>query len=72
LLLTDDDRIPLAVLEYQGSGHNRDGYAQKRDAVKREALERAKVPYIAVRANASDDEMQQIVRQVFNLAERAV
>ena len=71
LLLTDDDRVPLAVLEYQGSGHNLDGYAKQRDAVKREALKRADLRYVAVRANASNDEMNQIVRQVFNLAERA-
>jgi Protein of unknown function (DUF2726) len=64
LLLTDLKRIPVAVLEYQGSGHDIGGTAGPRDEVKRIALQRAGVRYVAIREGATRDEMQQIIRQL--------
>jgi hypothetical protein len=43
---TDLKRIPVTVLEHQGSGHGIGGTAGQRHEIKRIALERAGVRYI--------------------------
>ena len=48
-LVVDGDGLPLAVIEYQGSGH-RLGNAAERDAVKRVVLSQAGVRYVEVPA----------------------
>jgi hypothetical protein len=63
LLLTDGNRIPIAALEYQGSGHDIDGNAEQRDEVKRQALQREGVRYVAIREGHTG-RMQQIIRQL--------
>ena len=47
VMLIDRSGLPLAAIEYQGSGHHL-GSAAARDAVKREALRKAGVAYIEV------------------------
>ena len=51
-LVVDRGGWPLAVIEYQGRGHNR-GNAAERDAVKRTVLPRAGIRYIEVPADMS-------------------
>jgi Protein of unknown function (DUF2726) len=64
LLLTDLSGTPVAVLEYQGSGHGIGGTARQRDKVKRQALERAGVRYVEIPEGTTPDKMQQIIRQL--------
>jgi hypothetical protein len=64
LLLTDRKGFPVAVLEYQGSGHDIDGTAEQRDDVKRLALEGAGVCFREIPKGTTQDEMQQIIRQL--------
>lgn len=62
LLIISSSGVPLAAIEYQGSGHYR-GTAPARDAVKREALRRAGVGYIALTSEHNgDDLMREILR----------
>jgi hypothetical protein len=68
LLLTDRRGFPVAVLEYQGSGHGIGSTAGQRDDIKRQALERAGVRYREVRVGTTPDEMQQIIRQLLTVA----
>jgi hypothetical protein len=42
LLIADRNGNPIAVLEYQGAGHDIGGTAKRRDEIKRIALERAR------------------------------
>ena len=49
LLLADMRGNPVAVLEYQGSGHEIGGTAAQRDEIKRMALSRAGVRYVEIR-----------------------
>jgi hypothetical protein len=49
-LVVDGEGWPLAVIEYQGSGHDQ-GNAAERDAVKRTVLPRAGIHYIEVPAH---------------------
>lgn len=51
-LVVDREGWPVAVIEYQGSGHYQ-GNAQERDAVKRTVLPRAGIRYIEVAAPLS-------------------
>ena len=51
-LVVDGKGWPLAVIEYQGRGHDR-GNAAERDAVKRTVLPRAGLRYIEVPAEMS-------------------
>jgi Protein of unknown function (DUF2726) len=68
LLLTDRRGFPVAVLEYQGSGHGIGSTAGQRDDIKRQALERAGVRYREVREGTTPDEMRQIIRQLLTVA----
>jgi hypothetical protein len=62
LLIADRYGNPVAVLEYQGGGHNIGGTAERRDRVKRIALERAGVRYVEIKDGTSQAEIQQIIR----------
>jgi hypothetical protein len=68
LLLADRSGNPVAVLEYQGSGHGIGGTAGQRDDIKRQALERAGVRYREIADGTPQDEMQQIIRQLLTVA----
>jgi hypothetical protein len=63
-LIADRRGNPVAVLEYQGSGHNIGGTAERRDRIKRIALERAGVRYVEIRDGAPQAEIQQTIRDV--------
>lgn len=52
---------PCAVVEYQGSGHYQ-GNAALRDAVKREACNKANVRFFEIPAQYSDVEIEQVER----------
>jgi hypothetical protein len=64
LLIADAENWPLAVIEYQGTGHY-EGNANERDAVKRIALSRAGVLYIEVPRMLSrrEDELDNFLRR---------
>jgi hypothetical protein len=64
LLGADRQGNPVAVLEYQGSGHNIGGTAQKRDEIKRIALERAGVRFVEIRNGATQAEIQKTIRDL--------
>jgi hypothetical protein len=68
LLLADRNGTPIAVLEYQGSGHGIGGTAGQRDDIKRRALERAGVRYIEIHQGAAPDEMERIIRNLLTPA----
>ena len=59
LLIADRTGNPIAVLEYQGTGHNIGGTAVRRDEIKRIALERAGIRYVEIKYDATPAEMQQ-------------
>jgi hypothetical protein len=67
LLIADRSGNPIAVLEYQGTGHNIGGTAARRDEIKRIALERAGVRYVEIKYDATPAEMQQMVRDLLTL-----
>ncbi len=60
ILIVDRGGLPVAAVEYQGSGHYQ-GTAAGRDAVKKEALRKAGVPYIEV---SEADTAEQILSRV--------
>lgn len=62
-LLVDADQRPRMAIEYQGQGHHQ-GAAAARDAVKREALRRARVGYGEVFAGDGPAELAQVVARV--------
>jgi hypothetical protein len=64
LLVADRQGNPVAVLEYQGSGHNIGGTAQRRDEIKRMALEQAGVRFVEIRNGATQAEIQKILRDL--------
>ena len=51
ILIVDQDAWPVVAVEYQGAGHYQ-GTAAARDAVKKEALRKAGVRYVAKSAKA--------------------
>lgn len=65
MLIIAKDGLPIAAVEYQGSGHYQ-GTAAARDAVKREALRRAGIEFLEIRAgHAPEDlnfEIERLVR----------
>jgi Protein of unknown function (DUF2726) len=63
-LIADRHGNPVAVLEYQGSGHDIGGTAERRDRIKRIALERAGVRYVEIRDGAGEAEIRQTIRDV--------
>ncbi len=68
LLIIGADRMPVCAIEYQGGGHYQ-GNAAVRDAVKKEALRRADIPYIEV---IQGDTPAEVRRHIAKLAARPV
>ena len=64
LLLADRSGNPVAVLEFQGSGHDIGGTAKRRDEIKRIALERAGVRFIEIADGTTPFEIQRTVREL--------
>jgi hypothetical protein len=62
VLVVDPYGWPLLAVEFQGDGHYQ-GDAAARDAVKREALRKAGVPYVEVFPTDSDDQIRSRVRE---------
>ncbi len=56
MLIIAKDGLPIAAVEYQGSGHYQ-GTAAARDAVKREALRRAGIEFLEVRPGHAPEEL---------------
>jgi hypothetical protein len=64
LLIADRHGNPIAVLEYQGFGHNLSNTATRRNEIKRIALERAGVRFIEIPDRTTRDEMQRTIRDL--------
>ena len=64
LLIANRDGYPVAVLEYQGGGHNIGGTAERRDRIKRIALEKAGVHYVEIRDGTTQAEIQAAIRKL--------
>jgi hypothetical protein len=64
LLITDRSGLPVAVLEYQGSGHDLGGTAKRRDEIKRTALTRAGVQFIEIADGTAPGEIQRTIREL--------
>jgi hypothetical protein len=64
LLIADRSGIPIAVLEYQGAGHDIGSTATLRDEIKRTALERAGVRFIEIKHGATHADIQRIIREL--------
>jgi hypothetical protein len=67
LLIVSRSGDPIAAVEYHGHGHYQ-GTAAARDAVKKEALRKAGVRYIAVTPASGTEEM---VREIWRIAQAA-
>ena len=61
ILVIDAAGWPVLAVEYQGDGHYQNA-AATRDAIKKEALRKAGVPYLEVCPTDSDEEIQSRVR----------
>ncbi len=71
LLLVDGDCQPIAAIEYQGGGHHQ-GSAAARDAVKKEALRRARIGYHEVIAGVTTRaELKRLVEKLVPVAASA-
>lgn len=57
MLIMGTDGYPAVAIEYQGTGHYQ-GDAEVRDAIKREALERAGVPLVEIFPNDTGSSIQ--------------
>jgi len=66
LLITDKRGWPVAVIEYQGEGHDLDGTANRRDQIKRLAVEGAGICFVEIEAGTSVAEMRRTVQNVFD------
>jgi hypothetical protein len=64
LLLADRSGNPVAVLEFQGSGHDIGGIAKRRDEIKKIALERAGVRFIEIADGTASSEIQRTIREL--------
>jgi hypothetical protein len=64
ILIVSSSGVPIAAIEYQGSGHYQ-GSAAARDAVKKEALRKAGVRYIEVTPEHNPDEL---AREILRIA----
>jgi hypothetical protein len=64
LLIADRQGTPIAVLEYQGAGHNMDGTATRRDEIKRIALKKAGVRFIEIANGTANSEIQRTIREL--------
>jgi hypothetical protein len=63
LLIVSRSGDPIAAIEYQGHGHYQ-GTAAARDAVKKEALRKAGVRYIAVTPESGTDDMAREIARI--------
>ena len=63
LLIVSRSGDPIAAIEYQGHGHYQ-GTAAARDAVKKEALRKAGVRYIAVTPESGTEDMAREISQI--------
>jgi hypothetical protein len=63
LLIVSRSGDPIAAIEYQGHGHYQ-GTAAARDAVKKEALRKAGVRYIAVTPESSTEDMARKISRI--------
>jgi Protein of unknown function (DUF2726) len=63
LLIVSRSGYPIAAIEYQGHGHYQ-GTAAARDAVKKEALRKAGVPYIEVTPDSDTEEMVRVISRI--------
>jgi len=64
LTICNRSGTPLAVIEFQGSGHNIGGTATRRDEIKKIALERAGVRFIEIQDGTQPTEIQRIIREL--------
>jgi hypothetical protein len=64
LTIFDRSGLPIAVIEYQGSGHDLGGDSKRRDKIKRVALERAGVKFIEIADRTAPAEIQRIIREM--------
>jgi len=58
--------MPMLVIEYQGRGHYQSD-AAARDAVKREALRRARIGYLEVTDGHSTEQIRRLVREALGI-----
>lgn len=65
MLIVTGGGMPLAAIEYQGSGHHQ-GTAAARDAIKKEALRRAGVAWIEI--SAGEHRSEDLKREIARLA----
>ena len=65
-LIANWKREPVAVIEYNGSGHGTDEETLKRDKVKQLTLEKAGVPLIVIRPDESEEALLEKVSQVLS------
>ena len=63
LLIVSRSGDPIAAIEYQGHGHYQ-GTAAARDAVKKEALRKAGVRYIAVTPESGPEDMAREISRI--------
>jgi hypothetical protein len=63
LLIVSCSGDPIAAIEYQGHGHYQ-GTAAARDAVKKEALRKAGVQYIAVTPESGTEDMAREIARI--------
>ena len=63
LLIVSRSGDPIAAIEYQGHGHYQ-GTAAARDAVKKEALRKAGVGYIAVTPESGTEDMAREISRI--------
>jgi len=54
----------VAVVEYQGAGHDLGGTARRRDEIKRIALERAGVRFVEINHGTDAGEIQRTIREL--------
>ncbi len=64
VLVISASGAPKLAIEYQGTGHQLDASYEKRDAVKRLALEKANIPFLEVFAATPRAEFLQQVEQI--------
>jgi len=68
--IVDRSGFLSCAIEYQGSGHYQ-GNAFMRDAVKKEALRRAGVPFVEVPCNYRRDDIEQIIDRILRPRQNA-
>ena len=64
LFIADRSGTPIAVFEFQDSGHDIGGTATRRDEIKKIALERAGVQFIEIKDGTANSEMQRTIREL--------